>query len=862
MDVELCPTVTWQLKYPVQCVVNCDGRDGQVVFDSESFPNPFHFIGQPNLPYSLSHRHQQLTSSYVEEFVELAYLTDWSDAHLIALFLDGLDEDTIRFSEPDYYVSLADAINLVLYLKCSQLFIQEVPDVKCSSRPVLPKTRAAWPVCRAPSSSSYPSSELPACPMLDPHSSAGSRRRRRRKRPAPVSPEPAPVSPEPAPTLSEPVAPSLCEPPDDAAWLIDFWTEPVSPAAAAAEPSAPAAPAAAEPAPIMNCVIELSNPKTVFPPCLLLPPPPTNVHTAPPPQATSPRTPPRPVGPDAPPWLQPPSSLPLPISPPVPPGSILPPVPHQSFIGLPSHQDCTPRFSPRPFVPHAPLASSLSPASLWSAVALAPLRPSGAPPAPRSAEPAASPCPAGSSPPPGLVCNSAPAPDPPWQPSAPDPPWPPSAPDPPWLLSPPWRPPLQSALPPAPLPYSLSHRHQQLTSSYVEEFVELAYLTDWSDAHLIALFLDGLDEDTIRFSEPDYYVSLADAINLVLYLKCSQLFIQEVPDVKCSSRPVLPKTRAAWPVCRAPSSSSYPSSELPACPMLDPHSSAGSRRRRRRKRPAPVSPEPAPVSPEPAPTLSEPVAPSLCEPPDDAAWLIDFWTEPVSPAAAAAEPSAPAAPAAAEPAPIMNCVIELSNPKTVFPPCLLLPPPPTNVHTAPPPQATSPRTPPRPVGPDAPPWLQPPSSLPLPISPPVPPGSILPPVPHQSFIGLPSHQDCTPRFSPRPFVPHAPLASSLSPASLWSAVALAPLRPSGAPPAPRSAEPAASPCPAGSSPPPGLVCNSASAPDPPWQPSAPDPPWQPSAPDPPWPPSAPDPPWLLSPPWRPPLQSALPPAPA
>ncbi|ROL45281.1 hypothetical protein DPX16_17892 [Anabarilius grahami] len=38
---------------------------------------------------------------YVEEFVELAFLTNWSDARLNTLFLDGLDESTIRFEEPD-----------------------------------------------------------------------------------------------------------------------------------------------------------------------------------------------------------------------------------------------------------------------------------------------------------------------------------------------------------------------------------------------------------------------------------------------------------------------------------------------------------------------------------------------------------------------------------------------------------------------------------------------------------------------------------------------------------------------------------------------------------------------------------------
>ncbi|ROL10881.1 hypothetical protein DPX16_0042 [Anabarilius grahami] len=129
---------------------------------------------------------------YVEEFVELAYLSDWSDACLIALFLDGLDENTIRFDEPDDYVSLNDTINLILYLNGSKFLVEEVQDFKCPSRPVLPETRAAWPVCQAPSSSAYPSSELLSCVTLGPHTSAGSRRRRRRKR---KSCEQSPVSP-------------------------------------------------------------------------------------------------------------------------------------------------------------------------------------------------------------------------------------------------------------------------------------------------------------------------------------------------------------------------------------------------------------------------------------------------------------------------------------------------------------------------------------------------------------------------------------------------------------------------------------------------------------------------------------------
>ncbi|ROL55611.1 Glucose-dependent insulinotropic receptor [Anabarilius grahami] len=184
---------------------------------------------------------------YVEEFVELTYLSDWSDARLIALFLDGLDEDTIRFCEPDDYVSLTDSINLVLYLNGSKFFVQEVQDVKCPSRPVLPETRAAWPVCQAPSSSSYPSSEFFPCVLPDPPFSAGAGKpkRRRRKKAAPALSEPA------APALSEPAASVLSEPaPVPVGILIIFegmdWTSlPASPVSAA-EPASPVS--AAEPA--------------------------------------------------------------------------------------------------------------------------------------------------------------------------------------------------------------------------------------------------------------------------------------------------------------------------------------------------------------------------------------------------------------------------------------------------------------------------------------------------------------------------------------------------------------------------------------------------------------------------------------
>ncbi|XP_048009908.1 uncharacterized protein LOC125244035 [Megalobrama amblycephala] len=169
---------------------------------------------------------------YVEEFVELAFLTNWPDAYLIALFLDGLDDNTIRFDEPDYRFSLNETINLILCLNDSKFLVEEVQD-KYLSRPVPPETRLARPVSQPPSSSAYPSSEHLICSTLDPHSSAGSRKRRRRKKAALACHEPAALAHSVYASASH-------EPPSDAAWLIDFWTEPISPAAA--EPLAPATP--------------------------------------------------------------------------------------------------------------------------------------------------------------------------------------------------------------------------------------------------------------------------------------------------------------------------------------------------------------------------------------------------------------------------------------------------------------------------------------------------------------------------------------------------------------------------------------------------------------------------------------------
>ncbi|ROI33830.1 hypothetical protein DPX16_20344 [Anabarilius grahami] len=143
---------------------------------------------------------------YVEEFVELAFLTNWPDSSLNALFLEELDESTIRFDEPDDYVSLSDTINLILYLNGSESVVEEVSDVTCISCPVPPEARAV-----PPSSSTCPSSEFFPCVLPDPQTSAGPGRPKTRKRKSkqPKTPEfPASVQPK-SPEFSAPVQPEI-----------------------------------------------------------------------------------------------------------------------------------------------------------------------------------------------------------------------------------------------------------------------------------------------------------------------------------------------------------------------------------------------------------------------------------------------------------------------------------------------------------------------------------------------------------------------------------------------------------------------------------------------------------------------------
>ncbi|ROL45320.1 hypothetical protein DPX16_23748 [Anabarilius grahami] len=409
--------------------------------------------------------------------------------------------------------------------------------------------------------------------------------------------------------------------------------------------------------------------------------------------------------------------------------------------------------------------------------------------------------------------------------------------------------------------------HWASSGRYVEEFVELAYLTNWPDACLNALFLEGLDESTIRFDEPDDYFSLDDTINLILYLNGSKFVVEEVPDLACNSRSVPPETRAAWPVRHSPSSSTYPSKELFPSVLPDPHPSAGSRwpKRRRKTKPAkspefsasvqPKSPEFSASEQPKSPEFSASVQPKSTEfsasaqpdvpefsaslqpkphefpatepAPVPVGLLIEYegmdWTPIPDPAPVAANESAPVA-AAHKPTPAHE-----STPfHGLFEPSLNLP---KYLY----------------------PWagFQDRQNLPR----------------LQTRHGRPRLQ--TRHGRPRPLTRHGRPRHLIRPGDLRVRPLLSP-------------EPAKAPDPPW---PP-------TSPDPPWPPltrhgrprhlirpgdlrvrpllspepaKAPDPPWPPTSPDPPWPPKAPYPPWSSTasdPPWRPPCPSAPLPAPA
>ncbi|ROK35658.1 hypothetical protein DPX16_17401 [Anabarilius grahami] len=95
---------------------------------------------------------------YVKEFLEVSYQVGWPDASLNACFLMGLDEDTIRYREPACEFSLVESINLVLYLNCSNVEVEEVKVKRYPPHPVPSETNKALPAHLTPVPFTYRSS--------------------------------------------------------------------------------------------------------------------------------------------------------------------------------------------------------------------------------------------------------------------------------------------------------------------------------------------------------------------------------------------------------------------------------------------------------------------------------------------------------------------------------------------------------------------------------------------------------------------------------------------------------------------------------------------------------------------------------
>ncbi|ROL55255.1 hypothetical protein DPX16_2867 [Anabarilius grahami] len=153
-----------------------------------------------------------------------------------------LDEETIRYFEPECLFSLVESINLIFFLNGSEFEIEEVQKESYSPLSALSETQVAWPVHQPPISFTYHSSghSPMALPDLQPRpfKKRSNASRKRHKKTVAASPEPSfklaneqpkPVFHEPAPVFHKP-APVFHEPPKEAEWLIDFWAEPAVPA--------------------------------------------------------------------------------------------------------------------------------------------------------------------------------------------------------------------------------------------------------------------------------------------------------------------------------------------------------------------------------------------------------------------------------------------------------------------------------------------------------------------------------------------------------------------------------------------------------------------------------------------------------
>ncbi|KAL0179127.1 hypothetical protein M9458_024569, partial [Cirrhinus mrigala] len=108
---------------------------------------------------------------YVEEFIELSHQVGWHETSLGAVFVLGLDDETIRCELPTCSFPLIELINLILYLNGSDFEVEEVQSPIRSHPPVSSQTQRHAPACPKPRTSTYRvngSNRQPSPPVKSP----------------------------------------------------------------------------------------------------------------------------------------------------------------------------------------------------------------------------------------------------------------------------------------------------------------------------------------------------------------------------------------------------------------------------------------------------------------------------------------------------------------------------------------------------------------------------------------------------------------------------------------------------------------------------------------------------------------------
>ncbi|RXN08228.1 vegetative cell wall gp1-like isoform X4 [Labeo rohita] len=91
---------------------------------------------------------------YVEDFIELSHQVGWPEASLSAVFVLGLDDETIRCDLPASSFSLIELINLILYLNGSDFEVEVLSPIQ-SHLPVPSQKQRNVPACPKPRTSTY-----------------------------------------------------------------------------------------------------------------------------------------------------------------------------------------------------------------------------------------------------------------------------------------------------------------------------------------------------------------------------------------------------------------------------------------------------------------------------------------------------------------------------------------------------------------------------------------------------------------------------------------------------------------------------------------------------------------------------------